>query len=79
MGVGRVEYSHRGGNYKIAAQSNNIFNRSANSTAFIENLSVMALCARPVNSSVRRLLLFYNLVKYVVTKKACAEFSMRVF
>jgi hypothetical protein len=33
-------------------KSNNSLNRSANSVAFIENLSVMALCARPVNSSV---------------------------
>ena len=34
------------------AQPNNSFNRSANSIAFIENLSVAALFPRPVNSSV---------------------------
>ena len=31
---------------------NNSFNRSANSAAFIENLSISALCARSVNSGV---------------------------
>jgi hypothetical protein len=34
--------------------SNNSLNRSANRGAFIVNLSVSALCARPVNSGVRR-------------------------
>ncbi len=40
----------RGGAQEL--QHNNSFNRSANSGAFIENLNLSALCARPVNSSV---------------------------
>jgi hypothetical protein len=35
---------------------NNSFNRSANSIAFIDNLNLLALNARPVNSGVRLLL-----------------------
>ena len=38
------------------SQPNNSLNRSANSIAFIVNLSVPALCSRPVNSGVRFLL-----------------------
>jgi hypothetical protein len=36
------------------AAPNNSFNRSANSAAFIVNLAVSTLDARPVNSGVRR-------------------------
>jgi hypothetical protein len=35
---------------------NNSFNRSANKVDFIENLNLLALNARPVNSGVRLLL-----------------------
>jgi hypothetical protein len=38
------------------AAANNSLNRSANSVAFIENLNLSALCTRPVNSSVRFLI-----------------------
>src|SRR5215212_7760810 len=40
---------------EIGALSNNSLNRSANSVAFIENLNLLALRARPVNSGVRLL------------------------
>jgi hypothetical protein len=42
------------------AQPNNSFNRSAISVAFIENLNLLMLYARPVNSGVRRLPLRNN-------------------
>jgi hypothetical protein len=42
------------------APPNNSFNWSANSVASIVNLSVMALCARPVNSGVRPLSVIYR-------------------
>ncbi len=50
-----IGYCVIGGENHVTSQAkpNNSFNRSANSAALIVNLSVSALCARPVNSSVR--------------------------
>ena len=43
------------GEFSMYDTPNNSFNRSANSVAFIENLNLLAFCARTVNPSVGRL------------------------
>jgi uncharacterized damage-inducible protein DinB len=45
-------------NIYIKTPPSNSFNRSANSIAFIENLNLSVLNARPINSSVKRLLIY---------------------
>jgi hypothetical protein len=42
----------KGGKIEQLGTPNNSLNRSAHSIAFIENLNLSVLCARPVNSGV---------------------------
>jgi hypothetical protein len=54
-----IRSSHRNSAlYGNSLMPNNSFNRSANSVAFTDNLNLLTLTTRPVNSGVRLLLVF---------------------